>query len=183
MGNSSNEPALDDLRYFLRTSRLGFRIWTEADLDLALGLWGDAEVTRLIGGPFSREQVRRRLEQEIINQETYGIQYWPLFFLTDHAHAGCCGLRPYRREPHVYELGFHIRRVYWGQGLAAEAGQAVITFAFERLGAASLFAGHHPDNAASRRVLIKLGFRYTHDEIYAPTGLDHPSYQLRAASH
>ena len=182
MRNTSTAPASDDPGYFLRTPRLGFRIWKEADLDLAVGLWGDAEVTRLIGGPFSTEQIQRRLEQEIANQATYGIQYWPVFWLTDHAHAGCCGLRPYRSEPQVYELGFHMRRVYWRQGLAVEAGHTVITFAFERLGAASLFAGHHPDNAASRRVLLKLGFRYTHDEFYPPTGLYHPSYQLMAAS-
>ncbi len=34
--------------YFLRSKRLGFRRWIEDDLDLALGLWGDPTVTRLI---------------------------------------------------------------------------------------------------------------------------------------
>jgi RimJ/RimL family protein N-acetyltransferase len=54
----------------------------------------------------------------------------------------------------------------------------VISYAFETIGAKALFAGHHPENAASRRVLAKLGFRHTHDELYAPTGLLHPSYLL-----
>jgi len=27
--------------YFLRTERLGFRLWREEDLPLAIGLWGD----------------------------------------------------------------------------------------------------------------------------------------------
>jgi hypothetical protein len=70
-----------DAGYFLRTQRLGFRTWTEAHLELAFGLWGDAEVTRLIGGPFSLEQVQRRLAQEIANQTAYGIQYWPVFLV------------------------------------------------------------------------------------------------------
>jgi RimJ/RimL family protein N-acetyltransferase len=183
MTDSSTEPAIAASGYFLRTPRLGFRTWTEADLDLALGLWGDAEVTRLIGGAFSREKVQQRLAHEIANQATYGIQYWPMFLLINHDHAGCCGLRPYGSEPHVYELGFHLRRMYWGQGLAVEAGRAVIAYAFERRGAASLFAGHHPDNAASRRVLLKLGFRYTHDEFYPPTGLHHPSYRLGSENY
>jgi hypothetical protein len=34
------------------------------------------------------------------------------------------------------------------------------------------------DDTASRALLGKLGFRYTHDELYAPTGLLHPSYRL-----
>ena len=164
--------------YFLRTRRLGFRTWAESDLELALGLWGDAEVTRLIGGPFSVERIQQRLVQEIANQTHYGIQYWPMFLLTDGEHVGCCGLKPNPSGPHVYELGFHLRKAYWGQGLAVEAARAVIEYAFEQLGAASLFAGHHPANASSRRVLIKLEFCYTHDELYPPTGLKHPSYRL-----
>jgi hypothetical protein len=33
-----------------------------------------------------------------------------------------------------------------------------------------------PGNVASRRLLERLGFVYTHEEFYAPTGLEHPSY-------
>ncbi len=168
----------DVSEYFLRTQRLGFRIWTEADLDLAFGLWGDAEVTRLIGGPFSIERIRQRLAQEIANQATYALQYWPIFLLTNDEHVGCCGLRPYPSESRVCELGFHLRKIYWGQGFAVEAARIVIEYAFTTLETDSLFAGHHPANEASRRVLIKLGFRYTHDELYPPTGLWHPSYRL-----
>ena len=28
-------------------------------------------------------------------------------------------------------------------------------------------------------MLHRLGFRYTHDELYPPTGLNHPSYLLK----
>jgi RimJ/RimL family protein N-acetyltransferase len=63
-------------------------------------------------------------------------------------------------------------------GLALEAGGAVINFAFANLGAKALFAGHHPQNAASRTVLEKLEFRFTHEETYPPTGQMHPSYLL-----
>jgi [ribosomal protein S5]-alanine N-acetyltransferase len=178
MSLSFTDRTSDESTYFLRTPHLGFRTWIEADLDLALGLWGDAEVTHLIGGPFSVERVQRRLAQEIANQTAYGLQYWPVFLLAQDAHVGCCGLRPYPSEPRVYELGFHLRKTYWGQGLAVEAARAVIAHAFERLDAAGLFAGHHPANESSRRVLIKLGFRYTHDEFYPPTGLKHPSYRM-----
>jgi len=50
--------------------------------------------------------------------------------------------------------------------------------AFRTLHAAALFAGHNPRNESSRLMLTKLGFRYTHDEYYPPTGLQHPSYLL-----
>lgn len=79
----------------------------------------------------------------------------------------------------VYELGFHITKVHWGKGLATEAARHVITFAFQELHASWLFAGHNPRNNASRLLLTnKLGFVFTHNEFYEPTGLMHPSYKL-----
>jgi RimJ/RimL family protein N-acetyltransferase len=109
-----------------------------------------------------------------------GVQYWPIFLLGTGEHAGCAGLRPYNLPDGVYELGVHVCPQRWGQGYATEAVRAVMAHAFGKLGARGLFAGHHPDNAASRRLLGKLGFRYTHDEFYPATGLNHPSYMLRA---
>jgi RimJ/RimL family protein N-acetyltransferase len=82
--------------HFMRSERLGFRVWTVDDLELALGLWGDADVTPHIGGPFSRDQVRARLEREIAMQAEHGTQYWPVFLLTGE-HVGCCGLLPFTR--------------------------------------------------------------------------------------
>ncbi len=107
------------------------------------------------------------------------VQYWPVFLLETYEHAGCAGLRPYRLDGQIYELGFHLRPEFWGRGLAQEAGRAVISYAFEKLRAEALFAGHDPANSASMRVLIKLGFEFTHEEFYPPTGLKHPSYLLR----
>lgn len=164
--------------YFLKTARLGFGHWTLDDLPLANALWGDAEVTRLIGGPFSQEQVKARLAREIDTMPSAGVQYWPMFRLADGDFVGCGGLRPYKPEAQILELGFHLLPAYWGKGLAVEAGRAVIDFAFDVRHATALFAGHHPANAASRRVLEKLGFRFTHEEFYPPTGLMHPSYLL-----
>ncbi len=168
--------------YFLASSRLGFSRWTPEDLPLAIALWGDPEVARLIGGPFSPEQIGEKLCQEIAWQAAQNIQYWPIFLLATDQHVGCAGLRPYQAAGPVHELGFHLRRAFWGNGLAEEAARAVIRNAFSTLGASGLFAGHHPENAASQRILEKLGFRYTHQDLYPPTGLLHPCYSLAAPS-
>lgn len=165
-------------QYFLRTSRLGFRCWSEADLPLAIALWGDPTVTGFIGGPFSDAAIKERLGRELASMSAHKAQYWPIFLLATGDFAGCAGLRPYKPEERIYELGVHLLPAYWGQGLAEEACRAVIYLGFESLDARTLFAGHHPANAASRRLLAKLGFQFTHDELYPPTGLMHPSYLL-----
>ncbi len=162
----------------MRTKRLGFRTWTDADFELALALWGDDRVTRLIGGPFTATQVRERLAQEIALQEARGFQYWPIFRLTDGVHVGCCGLRPRGDESGVAELGFHLRFEHWRHGYALESAHQVIDHAFGPLGFRSLFAGHHPRNTDSARLLERLGFCATHDELYPPTGLKHHCYSL-----
>lgn len=173
------------MKYFMQTARLGFRRWLENDLDIALGLWGDPDVTRLIDarGKLSEDQVRERLDREIATEKEYGVQYWPIFLLKEDEHVGCCGLRPYDLSGQIYALGFHIRSSHWRHGYAQEAARAVINYAFDRLGARSLFAGHNPANESSRRLLKKLGFQYTHDEYFAPTGQNHPSYLLNAEDY
>ena len=159
------------------------------------------------GGIFSEQDILDRLQLEIHNRELYGVQYWPVFEKKTGAFIGCCGLRPYggekiireeageggcrkteetqkqdgaqeRNRPEiVYELGFHLRPDFWRKGFAREAALAVMRYAFEEKGADWLFAGHHPDNAASAALLQKLGFRFIRKEYYAPTGLMHPSYE------
>ena len=164
----------------MRSARLGFRKWSRADLPLAMALWGDPENTRFIGGRFSPEEIQERLNTEIDLGSRHHVQYWPIFLLASEQHVGCAGLRPYRLADQIFELGVHLRGAYWGRGLAEEAARAVIKFAFENAGAKALFAGHHPANSASQRLILKLGFHPTHEEFYPPTGLLHPSYLLES---
>ncbi|HEY9867589.1 MAG TPA: GNAT family N-acetyltransferase [Candidatus Obscuribacterales bacterium] len=165
--------------YFLCSERLGFRWWSREDLPLAKQLWGDPEVTRLFSKTaLSDFEIQERLNAEIDRGNTHGVQYWPMFELVTDLHIGCCGLRPYRLADKVYELGFHLRPVFWGRGLASEAGRTMLDYAITEVGAHAIFAGHHPENVASRNVLLKLGFEETGAEFYEPTGLFHPSYMF-----
>lgn len=167
--------------YFLKTQRIGFSRWNEGDRELSRLLWGDGRVTKFLcaSGKFTQDDVDRRLQMEIENGRIYGVQYWPVFDLSSEELVGCCGLRPYRLEEGIYEIGFHLRPEYWGRGLAAEAARAVIRYAFDEMKAGNLFAGHNPNNTNSKKLLGRLGFHYTGDEYYAPTGLYHPSYLYR----
>jgi RimJ/RimL family protein N-acetyltransferase len=160
------------------TERLLFRTWTSGDFAIARELWGDARVTRFVGGQLDEERVRDRLEYEIALEREHGIQYWPIF-LRSNEHVGCCGLRPYEPSEAALELGFHIRYALWGKGFASEAARSAIAHAFDVIGTKELVAGHHPDNTDSKHVLEKLGFVYARAEPYAPTGLVHPTYVLR----
>lgn len=162
------------------TARLRFRAWRDGDMPLARTLFGDPKVTALVGGPFDDAQIAARLALELATQRDHGFSYWPI---ATHAgeDIGCCGLKP-RPAPGELELGYYLAPAYWGGGYAAEAARSVVAHAFDALGISALFALHHPDNHGSGRVLEKVGFAYSHHELYPPTGLMHRGYVLRKPS-
>ena len=167
------------MEWFLTTARLGFRAWHTDDLPLAARLWGDERFSTLLGGPFTAEQIRARLDCHIEMLASAKMQYWPMFLLDGGEFVGCAGLRPHDKGPRIFEIGYHLVPEFWGRGLATEAGRAVVEYGFAKLGAEALFAGHHPDNRDSARVLLKLGFEYAGHEVYPPTGWVEPTYWLR----
>ena len=171
--------------YFLISKRLGFRLWSPGDLELAMGLWGDFEVTKLFDGrgPLSEANVKERLHKEMASFAEHGVQYWPVFLLGSNEHIGCAGLRPYDLSRGIMEIGIHIRPGHWRKGYSTESARAVMEYAFTTLKVRGLFAGHNPRNHGSRKLLNQLGFTYTHDEFYKPTGLEHPSYLLTSEEY
>jgi RimJ/RimL family protein N-acetyltransferase len=59
------------------------------------------------------------------------------------------------------EIGWRLVRAAWGRGYATEAARPVLDHALETLGLGEVIADIDPENAASARVALKLGFRPT----------------------
>jgi RimJ/RimL family protein N-acetyltransferase len=57
------------------------------------------------------------------------------------------------------EIGYWLGRIYWGQGLATAAVNAVTSFGFKTLGLCRLYAMVFEHNGASCRVLEKCGYQ------------------------
>lgn len=55
------------------------------------------------------------------------------------------------------EIGYHVRRDLWGQGLATETARACRDYGFERLPIEQLISLIRPENLPSRRVPEKNG--------------------------
>jgi RimJ/RimL family protein N-acetyltransferase len=72
-------------------------------------------------------------------------------------------LYPFRNDadaivPGEAVLAFYLARDYWNRGLASEAGHAFVRHGFETLSLQRIHAGMNASNAASIRVIEKLGF-------------------------
>ena len=74
--------------------------------------------------------------------------------------VGNCGLQPLERRGPAVELGYRLGRRYWGRGFRTEGGAACLRVGFDVLGLERVVAVTMPGNAASRRVMEKLGMVY-----------------------
>jgi RimJ/RimL family protein N-acetyltransferase len=79
---------------------------------------------------------------------------------SDRALVGGVGLHQLREEAACAEVGYWVGRPFRGQGYATEAVDLLLRAGFDRLGLHRIEALVFPRNAASRRVLARLGFRY-----------------------
>lgn len=71
---------------------------------------------------------------------------------------GTIDIRP-MPEHGIAELGYTLNRQYWGRGYMTEAAAALIALAFEQLGLEKVFAIHDVRNAASGKVMLRLGMQ------------------------
>ena len=71
--------------------------------------------------------------------------------------VGWCGLGPLEYDESEIELYFVISHERWGIGLATEAAQALLEYAFDPLGLRRVVAVAAPENRGSVRVLEKIG--------------------------
>lgn len=139
----------------LTTARLVLRRPDDGDLDAIVAICGDREVARRLAGvphPYGPDDARFFLDTIVPNDLVWAITLRETAML-----VGMIGLSP-DHGGGAWELGYWIARDRWGQGIATEAGAAVVGYAMRDLWLASLGSGHFIDNPASGRVLEKLGF-------------------------
>jgi RimJ/RimL family protein N-acetyltransferase len=132
-----------------------------------------------MGGVRTREEVASSLDAEDERWEREGMGYWMFFHAATGEPVARGGLsRAVFDGRDEVEVGWTVAPEHWGHGLATELGAASVAVAFERLALPDVVAYTLPHNAASRRVMEKLGFAYEKTAPYKVYG-DHVLYRLR----
>jgi len=145
----------------LRTERLGLRPLSGADADALHRISNEPLVRRYLWDdePVSEAAIRGVIGQSERMFSEDGIGLFGVRFRGDDALLlGFCGLVRLEGmdEP---ELGYELTPEVWGRGLATEAARACIRYAFEVVGFGRVIAGADAPNAASLRVIEKLGMK------------------------
>lgn len=135
------------------------------DLAWLLAAMNTPAVLRYLGGTVkSADAVAEGLEADISAFANGGHRRWTVWLRDDGVRIGRCGLFHIRSpaapaELHgASEVGWTFAEPWWGQGYATEAARAVIDFYFNTAGQDCLWSQTSESNAASTRVMQRLGF-------------------------
>jgi RimJ/RimL family protein N-acetyltransferase len=144
----------------LHTARLRLRPFTDADADALFALHSNAYVLRYWDAPPWNE--RARAERFIMTcrqmaEEGTGVRL-AIQVASEPEFVGWCSLTRWNPEFRSASLGYCLDSSAWGQGYATEAAGALLLWAFETLDLNRVQAETDTRNAASARVLEKLGF-------------------------
>jgi RimJ/RimL family protein N-acetyltransferase len=151
----------------IRSERLLLRTeLRETDREGLIDLATDPEVNAYLGGPQSREQIERRLDEILAGNSvsrpgSYVIADGPTNLPLGTLHLS---RRPADDPGHIgedLELGYLLRRSAWGAGYAFEAITALLRAAAEELPDQPVVLATQTANARSLKLAARLGFRRT----------------------
>lgn len=147
----------------LETPRLLLRELTPEDAGALARILSDPETMLYYSVPYDRAGVEQWIAR---NRERYkkdGVGLWAMLLKSTAPHCeliGDCGIiRQQVEQDFLYEIGYHLRRDCWGQGLATEAAVACREWGFQRLKTDRLISLIRPENLPSRRVAERNGMK------------------------
>ena len=147
----------------IETARLRLRPYTSADFEPLFAMRSDAESVRyLYFGQQAEDEVRATLARKIAGTSV-GAQGDVLHLAAELLETGefvadviLCWVS---EEHSLGEIGYSVHPAHAGRGYATEATRPLLRVAFEGLGLHRVMGRLEARNAASARVLEKLGLR------------------------
>ena len=170
------------MRIILQTPRLILREFGPEDVEALAKVICDPETMKYYPVAFDRSATVQWIERNGRRYQTDGFGLWGTVLKQTGELIGDCGLtRQDLNGTSEIEIGYHIRRDLWGQGLATEAARACQDYGFANLKTERLISLIRPENLASRRVAEKNGMKLEQEVTWR--GLRHCVYAIeRGAS-
>jgi [ribosomal protein S5]-alanine N-acetyltransferase len=162
----------------LETPRLILREFVLEDADALARVISDPETMRYYPTPFDRAAVDEWIARNLRRYKVDGHGLWAMDLKSTGEMIGDCGITVQDVDGgRLLEIGYHLRRDVWGQGLATEAAQACRDYGFTYLKADFLVSLIRPENVPSRRVAERNGMRVWKQTMRR--GLLHSVYRVR----
>ncbi len=170
------------MKIHIETERLILRDIEAYDTKGIFELDSDPEVHQYIGKkPIKTIREAEEVIDYIRNQYVKnGIGRWAIIDKKTEDFIGWTGLKyeeGLRKNIGYYDLGYRLRKKYWGKGIATETAIESLTYGFATLGLEEICAAADVNNLGSNKVLKKVGLQYV--ETFDLDGAPHNWYRLR----
>lgn len=143
----------------LETERLIMRAWSMDDAKALYEYAKHPDVGPPAGWkPHQDIEESRRVLKEIL----LPVEAWAVVYKKTGEVIGNIALEPDRIRPDILskELGYGLKREWWGKGIIAEASKEVIRYGFEDLKLEVISVHTSETNKRSQGVIKKCGFKY-----------------------
>lgn len=157
----------------IETLRLELRLPAGDDLAWRLEAMNTPGVMRHLGGVRAPDDVAAGLSRDIAGFAADRIGFWTIWLKDTGERAGKCGFSPITSPQAPGEMrgclqiGWSLAERYWGLGIAAEAARAALDRGFATLDRQQVWSQTSDSNAASTRLMGRLGFARRADLDYA----------------
>ncbi|MEM6724861.1 MAG: GNAT family N-acetyltransferase [Bacteroidota bacterium] len=149
------------------STRLYLRELSLSDLEVAYEMDADPEVMQYIRPPAKNiEETREKMKKIIAYYRKYeGYGVWAGIEKETDTMVGWWILKSLPKSPFI-EVGYRLRKQYWGNGYATEMTKALLEYGFLQLNLPEIVAVTDLENHASMRVLEKAGLVYLRNAFY-----------------
>jgi ribosomal-protein-alanine N-acetyltransferase len=149
-------------KHIIETSRLIIRQFTAEDWPNVYEMNSDQDVVKMIanGELKSYDDEWKTFHEKIIDypvDSDFGV--WAVIRKIDFKLIGASNLSPIE-ETNEIQVGYRLKKEFWGNGYATEISQGLVRYGFEKLGLERIVGLTNIENIASQKVLEKSGLKF-----------------------
>ncbi len=164
------------MTYLFHSARLGFRNWSDADIEPMAAISADKEVMRYFPAVATYKQTTTFIERMQKEFAEKGYCYFAVDELSTKTFIGFIGLswRDFEADftPCV-DIGWRLSPSVWNKGFATEGAIRCLDYAFQTLRLDKVYSMAPKINISSERVMQKAGMHKV-GEFEHPLLLEHP---------
>lgn len=159
----------------IESERLNFRLYTDGEKNGFIKLLTDPAVMKYVDkGVMSAAQAEALWRKLMTQFYPSGVAtIWAVFAKDDGRYVGNASIRPRPEKREDWEIGYYLAVAEWGKGLGSEMAARLVRYGFDELELAAVYATVDRENAASRRIVERIGMH-----LYAEPESEERSYFL-----
>lgn len=139
------------------TARLILRQWQESDILPFAEMNSDAEVMKYFPNIWAFEK-SLKMYNDCLNNKS-GIGWYPVEEKISGKFIGFVGLNNPNFMPNSVEIGWRLKKEFWGKGYATEAAKKWLEIGFDEYGLKEIISFTAKQNQKSQEVMNRIGLR------------------------